>query len=139
MPLPLKPYIHALKYVVLGLILDKIMYLSQRHHLYKTNTLLVNESFFATDYGPLLPKLHKKLSCFGARPIKNIFWAAKPLPEDLSPLVAFALEHYAPMSGGQLVAQTHRVEGAWNKLYIPGAQIPITLEDIQSEISALTH
>lgn len=119
--------------------LHKIMYLCQREQMHQTGEPLINESFYATDYGPLIPELHKKLSCFGARPIRNIFWAAKPLPDHLLPLMKLAFKHFVPMTGGQLVAQTHRGEGAWNALYIPGHKVPITLKDIQAEVAALTR
>lgn len=118
--------------------LHKILYLCQLNKIGKSSTPLIDDMFYASDFGPILPQLHKKCSCFGARPIQNIFWGAIDPDDAAKAWLDLGYTNTKSLTGGQLVAATHREPyGAWAKHYTPGAHVLIPNADIAAEYTAI--
>lgn len=103
--------------------IQKILYLAQMYRLgFDPSTPLILEEFEAWDLGPVIPDLYHRLKAFGARPVRNVFNhvpAINPNSDDY--LTLSQIEKITKtMSPGQLVANTHRSEGAWSRQYRPG-------------------
>lgn len=107
---------------VTNLQLQKILYLS---HMYFMGThqgrRLVDASFEAWDYGPVLPALYKRVAMFGSRPIQDIFrtdgdgdgWEEFTAIDKVAPALV-------TRPAAELVSMTHLAEGAWASHYRPG-------------------
>lgn len=113
---------------VSNLALQKILYMADMNYVGLTGQRLIDESFEAWDYGPVLPTVYHRCKPFGAKPIPDIFWGIGNIdgtPE--AKMLDEAWEHLGDMSPGQLVENTHWEGGAWARHYVPGArgvQIP---------------
>lgn len=119
--------------------IQKILYIMHMFYLGRTGEPLINEYFEVWDYGPVIPSLYKKISCFGADPVWDIFSSIKPLKQgpqyelikELAPQLAGADEW-------RLVRLTHQKGSAWEKYYVPGARgIRISNDDIIQEYQNL--
>lgn len=99
---------------------------------------LIDESFEAWDYGPVIPSLYHTLKSYGAGPVGNVFRLV-PEIEDESALeyLDWAHKELKDFSASRLVAITHWKEGAWSKVYKPG-EFGLTIPDeyIKAEYSA---
>lgn len=125
------------RWQVSNLQLQKLIYLSQMMHMGKHNgARLVEADFQAWDYGPVIPQLYSKVRMFGAGPIKDVFFTARPFKQDdvrrqTLDRVCGQLLSFKP---AQLVDMTHFPQGAWAKHYVPGVRgITIPDEDIRAE------
>lgn len=87
---------------------------------------LIEESFEAWDYGPVLPDLYNKVKFFGLNPIEDIFYV-ESLEKKAHEYIALkeSCDHFLNVSAYKLVEMTHRKEGAWWKSYIPKQNIRI--------------
>ena len=117
--------------------LQKLLYLSQMIHMGQNDGLrLVEADFQAWDYGPVVRQLYSKVRMFGAGPIRDVFYSARPFKQDdprrqTLDQICGQLLSYTP---AQLVDMTHWPQGAWAKHYVPGLRgIPIPDEDIRAE------
>lgn len=116
--------------------IQKILYIAHMHHLGHYDTPLVQGLFEAWDYGPVHPTLYHRAKIFGSDPVGNIFRSFGILEEKRTEkrILDAAAEQLAGVSSAQLIATTHRKNGAWAKHYIPGAKgIEIPNEDILQE------
>ena len=120
-----------------NLSIHKILYLA--HMVYMGNNegeLLIEDSFEAWDYGPVLPLVYHKAKVFGHRRVRNIFHTAPSIDED-SDKYAFlksAYESLGSLGGSKLISITHWPQGAWAKCYVSGYRnLPIPNEAIQEE------
>jgi uncharacterized phage-associated protein len=123
--------------------LQKILYLSQMAYMGETGGhRLADTDFEAWDYGPVAPELYQSVKIFGAKPISNIFFTAKPVADGgrLRALNA-ACKYLVGKKPSELVAITHWDQGAWAKNYVPGVRgVPIPDGDIVDEYrKRLTH
>lgn len=116
--------------------IQKMIYLAHMFHLGGNDGApLVDGNFEAWDYGPVHPVLYHKAKVFGADDVKNIFRSYSELEEGSEKyhleVMCSSLKEF---TGAQLVAITHREDGAWAKNYVPGARgIVISNEDIIEE------
>ena len=109
--------------------LQKILYLAQVVYMGENNgDRLFDADFEAWDFGPVAPSLYHRVKSFGDEPVGNVFHGARPITDESrdSTLdrVGISLFKKTP---GQLVAMTHRPDGAWAKFYrpnMPGIHIP---------------
>jgi uncharacterized phage-associated protein len=109
---------------VTNLQLQKILYLSQMFYLGKTGERLADVSFEAWDYGPVAPDVYRQVRSFGASPIKNVFYDARPFAQE-SPrrkVLADACRDLLAMKPSELVEITHWKNGAWSENYVPGVR-----------------
>jgi uncharacterized phage-associated protein len=125
---------------VTNLALQKILYIAHMVHLGRTGQRLIDGEFEAWDYGPVNAKLYRDVRMFGDKPIQNVFFGAPTIfgtPEEET--LRDACEHLLSKSPGELVAMTHRQNGAWAKNYVPGIRsILIPDADIVAEYNTTT-
>lgn len=116
--------------------LQKLLYLAEMTMAGRSDgqASLVSESFEAWDYGPVLPSVYHRAKAFGDKRIPDVFRIAQAYKDerrDVIEEVAAAFEGWTP---GELVALTHRDNGAWAKHYIPGSRgVVIPRQDILLE------
>lgn len=107
---------------VSNLKLQKLAYLAHMIHLGRHAQPLVNETFEAWDYGPVLPSLYREVKIFGSAPIKNIFRSVGPISDEAQrESVDEACSHFLHLPPAALVALTHQLGGAWAETYRPGS------------------
>ncbi|TVR79087.1 MAG: DUF4065 domain-containing protein [Rhodospirillales bacterium] len=99
---------------------NKILYIAHMVHLGPHGVPLVDGRFEAWDYGPVHPTLYHHAKVFGSSPVGNIFHSVGEIPPgpEAETLDA-ALESLRNARPGQLVAMTHRGDGAWARHYVP--------------------
>ena len=108
---------------VSNLQLQKILYIAQMLHMGKTGgQRLADTGFEAWDYGPVSPKLYRKVRMFGASPIEDVFYDAREFPQADSRRAELVrvCDQLLPLRPGALVELTHSSKGAWAKNYVPG-------------------
>lgn len=119
--------------------LQKILFIAHMFHLgTHGGEPLVNESFEAWDYGPVLPSVYRRVRGFGSSPVRNVFHGVPAtLPETPEyETLANAANATRGISAGRLVDLTHRVGGAWANNYLPGVRgIVIPNRDILNEFN----
>ena len=116
--------------------LQKVLYIAHMFHLGWHDQPLVRDGFEAWEYGPVAPNLYHHTKGYGNRNIGDIFGRYQGADEGSSEydLLQQALEATKSMTGGQLVAITHRKPGAWQEVYHPGARhTPIPDDLIKQE------
>ena len=115
--------------------MQKILYIAHMYHLGNYDSPLVQGLFEAWDYGPVHPDLYHRAKIFGADPVGNIFRSFRDLEGEGTEkrILDAAVEQLAGVSSAQLIATTHRKDGAWAKHYGPGRGIEIPNEDILEE------
>lgn len=122
---------------------NKLLYLANMFHMSEdpNNRPLVDESFEAWDYGPVLPSVYHSAKVFGNKPIRNIYRSKPFVPQDTLArnLLQQAADFGKNKTPSQLVAITHWNQGAWAQHYSPGARgISIPNESILQEAAART-
>lgn len=122
---------------VTNLQIQKLLYLAQMVYMGQTGgRRLADAAFEAWDFGPVEPSLYRKVRMFGAGPIEDVFFDARPFKDDDErlPVLKDICRDLLRARPGDLVAITHWPEGAWAKNYVPGVRgIPITDADIIDE------
>jgi uncharacterized phage-associated protein len=119
-----------------NLVLQKVLYIAHMVFLGQNDGMpLINESFEAWDYGPVVPALYHQVKIFGNGPIKDVFYTSGPInagPE--AALLSQAWRTLSTKKPGELVAITHWGHGAWAKHYRNGSRgIRIPNSDILAE------
>ena len=109
--------------------LQKMLYLAQMFYLGQRGERLLNGSFEAWDYGPVLPLVYSQVKTFGSGPIRNVFYGVSDVQDlNRADMLDQACDQLSQMSAGRLVSITHWKDGAWAKNYVPGAR-GITIPD----------
>lgn len=119
-----------------NLALQKILYIAHMAHLGRSHAPLFAERIEAWDYGPVVPVVYQRVRGFGSDPIKNVFHWVSDIPKGTKEYDVLAETEKATrdLSPRQLVSITHWPDGAWAKVYRPGARgIVIPDEDILDE------
>lgn len=118
--------------------LQKMLYLAQMLHLGTTEERLLNGTFEAWDYGPVLPSVYKEVKTFGGGPIRYMYVGSDKIPDDQRrKMLDDAYVQLSQKTAGQLVNITHWSGGAWAKNYKSGARgIVIPDADIIAEYQA---
>ena len=82
---------------------------------------LIREEFEAWDYGPVVPELYHHVKGFGGGPVRNVFHWIDPVAPNTPEYAALSAVAAITkgMRAGQLVANTHRNNGAWASVYRP--------------------
>lgn len=123
---------------VTNLQLQKIIYLAQMLYMGQDvqHERLADASFEAWDYGPVEPRLYRKVRMFGSEPVEDVFSEARPFAADSvrRKFLADLSRDLLAKKPGELVEITHWENGAWAKNYHPGIRgIRIPDEDILAE------
>jgi uncharacterized phage-associated protein len=121
------------KLSITNLTMQKLIYLAHGVSLVRYSQPLVNESFQAWRYGPVLEGLYHDLKVFGSSAISadHVFirdWPSIP-HGDVEAIEAIdgVLAQCGQLSGVQLVNLTHDENGPWHNVYnenIQGIEIP---------------
>lgn len=99
--------------------LQKILYNIQKFNLNEYNRPFFNDSIEAWQFGPVVPSVYYHYCGYGAMPITN---STESFPVELSfnQTINNIIEIKRQLSPWQLVAETHRPDGAWSKVYQNG-------------------
>src|ERR1044071_3610815 len=104
--------------------LQKLVYFAQGVHLAKYHKSLINETFQAWLYGPVIPEIYQDFKLYGSRPIINTAEFTPSSTERAPRLDAEAIDtiNYSwavlkDFSAMSLSKWTHRNDGPWSKVY----------------------
>jgi uncharacterized phage-associated protein len=126
--------------------LQKLVYFAQGVHLAKYHKPLINETFQAWMYGPVIPEIYQNFKLYGSRPITDtVEFTPSPAYTPPTKLNAEALdtinytwEVLKDFSAMSLSNWTHQADGPWSKVYIPDAKdTPISNNDIKQYFEKL--
>ncbi len=115
----------------------KLIYIAHMYMFGKSDgkKKLISEPFEAWPYGPVLRSLYTDLCSNGANPIPSRAFVDIEIPREkeeyttLKAVVTALVDH----NSAQLVANTHREGGAWDKTYQSGKKIEIEDQAILEE------
>lgn len=102
--------------------LQKILYYVQKCYLKKDrNSPAFDDSIEAWQFGPVVPAVYYRFSGFGAMPItfKYPYTEFDISQEDLA-IIRDITESKRECDPWELVGETHKLGGAWNKVYKNG-------------------
>ena len=111
---------------------QKLLYIAHMLHLGRHGAPLISDHFEAWMYGPVAPRLYRRIRGFGSDPVEDVFFKGENVPEATSQydLLAETVEAMGQLSSGHLVSLTHWNQGAWSQIYKDGERgdpIPNTL------------
>lgn len=121
---------------ITNLKLQKILYIAHLLYIGRNNGLpLIDESFEAWDYGPVVPSLYQKVKFFGGEMIDNIFYDINLDGRNTNEFktIEEVCENLKNKTAGELVSITHRNNGAWHKSYSIRRGLKISNESILQE------
>ena len=107
--------------------LQKLLFYSQAVHVVFNDELLFDDEIQAWDYGPVVPKIYKKLK--NKEGIVKLPYKST-LTEKQIHSIDLALGYYGDMSGAALINETHS-ESTWINAYKKGRNTPIVFSDIK--------
>jgi uncharacterized phage-associated protein len=118
--------------------LQKLLYLAHMIYMGNNNARLIDGTFEAWDYGPVLPEVYNEARPYGSGSIKSGFWQAIPtMDAGRANYLDNAYDQLGRLSSAKLVDMTHQPYGAWYKAYEPGYyHIRIRDKDILDEYNA---
>lgn len=125
--------------------LQKLVYFAQGVHLAKYQKPLINETFEAWLYGPVIPEIYQDFKFYGSRPITNTAEFTPTSTERPPRLDADAIDtiNYSwavlkDFTAMSLSNWTHRVDGPWSKVYDPDVKTtPIPNDEIKQYFTKL--
>lgn len=107
--------------------LQKLLYYTCGYYLASSGEPLIDHTFEAWDYGPVVPAIYDEFKHLGSKPITSlatdIDWETStllpvPIPTDdqrLNRIINFVWENYGKYSGLQLSDMTHAKDSPWEK------------------------
>lgn len=105
---------------ITNLQLQKILYYVQRDHLRKYNERAFIDEIEAWKFGPVVPEVYYAFCYYGAMPIGNRYDNASNIEIDDFELVNKIVEEKRLLKPWDLVNDTHKAGGAWDKTYRNG-------------------
>ncbi len=112
-----------------NMMVQKLLYYQQAHHLAKIGTPLFNDTIEAWQYGPVVPSVYQKFKSYGSRkircPQKEVL-----LTWDAEKLFAKVMEKYCEYSTIGLMHKTHS-EKPWKEAVKNGYNTPISENSMQ--------
>jgi uncharacterized phage-associated protein len=126
--------------------LQKLVYFAQGTHLAKYGKPLINETFQAWMYGPVIPEIYQDFKFYGSRPITNTnsyipsdsVKAPYFLDEEALDTINYSWGVLKDFSAMSLSKWTHRTDGPWSKVYDPDVKsTPIPNGDIKQYFEKL--
>ena len=106
---------------ITNLQLQKILYYIQREHLRKYNECAFIDPIEAWQFGPVVPLVYYEFCYYGAMPIENRYSNTKDIDFDHFDMVDKIVEEKRVMFPWDLVNETHKPGGAWDKTYKNGS------------------
>jgi uncharacterized phage-associated protein len=118
--------------------LQKMLYLAQMMYMGEHHERLLNGTFEAWDYGPVLPSIYSEVKAYGSGPIRSLFFGRGNIEDPVRrKILDDAYDQLSQKTAGQLVNITHWSRGAWANNYVPGARgVVIPDADIIKEYQA---
>lgn len=117
--------------------LQKMLYLAQMIYMGEHDgARLIDSTFQAWDFGPVLPEIYGQVRTFGSGAIQDVFrfFGSSSISEDQKKTLDGVYDQLKGKTAGQLVSITHWPGGAWAASYIPGIRgIPISDPSILNE------
>ena len=132
-------------WTITNLQVHKLLYLAHMVYLGRENTPLVDETFQAWMFGPVLPKVYNKFKIFGNSPVRRQIFNNLEYPrieqEEKEEFLVLkeTWELLKDKKGWELVSLTHREGGAWEKYFYPDANSLIPNESIIEEYRMVTN
>jgi uncharacterized phage-associated protein len=118
--------------------LQKLVYIAHGYHLAIFNDALINERPRAWQFGPVFPKLYKKLSRYGPGFVTADVEAPDKVCETtMSALISKVWGAYGDMTGGRLSAMTHREGSPWSQTWELEQYAAIPEDTIRDHYKAL--
>jgi len=127
--------------------LQKLVYFAQGAHLAKYSTPLINETFQAWLYGPVIPEIYQDFKFYGSSPITNtnsyypsgkVNNAPFILDADALDTINYTWGVLKDFSAMSLSNWTHQSDGPWSKVYVPDVKdTPISNTDIKQYFEKL--
>lgn len=102
--------------------LQKILYYIQKEFLQKNNCVAFPDDIEAWQFGPVVPNVYYHFCGFGAMPISISNIAADfVIEQEDKKCINHIIESKRKLNPWDLVAETHKADGAWAKTYKDGA------------------
>lgn len=98
--------------------LQKILYYIQKDFLQR-DEIAFSDNIEAWQFGPVVPNVYYYYCGYGAMPISITKEAFSILPSD-APYIDKIVEHKRVLNPWDMVAETHKEDGAWAKIYRKG-------------------
>ena len=126
--------------------LQKLVYFAQGVHLAKYHTPLINETFQAWLYGPVIPEIYHNFKLYGSRPITDTdeftpsatYTPPGKLSAEALDTIDYTWGVLSDFSAMSLSYWTHRDDGPWAKVYVPDVKdTPISNTDIKQYFEKL--
>ena len=111
----IKKYIDSDVYIS-NLILQKVLYFVQRNALQNSKTSLFSEQFEAWKFGPVVPEVYYNFCYYGAFPLALDDGTQLIKCSKISEIVDFEFAKCRDKTPFELVRETHRRGGAWEKI-----------------------
>ena len=104
--------------------LQSVLYLAHVFHLAEMEAPLIEGGFLAGNYGPIAPKLYRRVKRFSANSIQNAFYDHAGAEKGTAPykFLSVAYEGTKERTSTYLVGITRQEGGAWQKVYKPGGR-----------------
>ena len=94
--------------------LQKTMYFVELDYCKQTGKSLIDEDFEAWDYGPVVPEVYREFRDYGAESIDRT--SKISIPKDIKKdIVDSSIERCSQKRPWELVSESHRSDGAWQK------------------------
>lgn len=101
--------------------LQKLVFFSNAWHLEIFDEELVNDSFKATEFGPIMPIVKSSFREFGSNEVSEIpLLCMTKLSDEQKNLITEVVDIYAPLEGAQLLALATQPDSAWAKIWRHG-------------------
>lgn len=119
--------------------LQKLVYFAHGFALALLDKPLIYSDVQAWQYGPVYPKLYKKLRKYGAGRVTDRLDADDEIPDpsDFFDVLKGVWKAYGSMSAGQLSARTHAPNTPWSDSWAEGEYSKISDERIKSHFKGL--
>jgi len=105
---------------VSNLQLQKILYYIQKAFL-KQGSIAFADDIEAWQFGPVVPNVYYKFCGYGAMPITSSFDGACSVNALDAPMIDKIIDEKKSLDPWDLVADTHKRNGAWDQIYQDGA------------------
>ena len=104
---------------VSNLQIQKILYFLQKHYLKNENTVLFYDDIEAWQFGPVVPEVYYQYCGYGSMRIHRRYFDDTITDIDREKIDTI-IEDKCNKSPWELVAETHSVGSAWDKVYRDG-------------------
>ncbi|MGI0527311.1 Panacea domain-containing protein [Rhizobium giardinii] len=134
--------------------LQKLLYYVAGYYLVATGKPLIDHTFEAWEYGPVVPEIYHEFKANAGKPITTqateLDWETGqfvpvPIPTDdraLNKVLDFVMKNYGKYSGAQLSDMTHREGSPWDltRQANPGMRgVDIPLERLKEHFAPLVR